>query len=153
MALKGLNFSAAGFFTKSTFELSKLIRNNGGEFSAIGSIKTTHLLTTVDEVNAKSTKIMNAIKNKQYIVSESFLYACINSGHKVDEVPFFLAPEQPSGQKVFLHAKAAVAKTVEVEEEDVDSEVGEDNESAEEEEEEEEESEEEQKKPAKKKNC
>eukprot|EP00026_Physarum_polycephalum_P000150 Phypoly_transcript_00150.p1 GENE.Phypoly_transcript_00150~~Phypoly_transcript_00150.p1 ORF type:complete len:1663 (-),score=347.22 Phypoly_transcript_00150:165-5153(-) len=84
----GCVFSTAGNLSRSTLDINKAVKENGGSVSYVITKKTTHLLTTEAEVAAKSSKIKTAVSYGAKVVKESFVWDCITAQQLLDVTPY-----------------------------------------------------------------
>jgi BRCT domain, a BRCA1 C-terminus domain len=98
----GCLFSIAGNLSRSSLDISKAVKENGGQVAYIITKKvkyfslgcsqflctvfqkTTHLLTTDAEVQTQSSKVKAAIGYGALILKESYIWDCINAQSLLD---------------------------------------------------------------------
>jgi nicotinamidase-related amidase len=60
-------------------------------------VQTTHLVTTAQEVENKTQKVISALrKTNVFIVNDNFIHDSVQQGHKADERPYILAESDSS---------------------------------------------------------
>eukprot|EP01098_Paradermamoeba_levis_P016150 TRINITY_DN853_c0_g2_i3.p1 TRINITY_DN853_c0_g2~~TRINITY_DN853_c0_g2_i3.p1 ORF type:complete len:384 (-),score=105.41 TRINITY_DN853_c0_g2_i3:1123-2172(-) len=90
MSLENLLFSFTGSFSMPENELTKLVKNNGGQVFRILSRKTDFLVTSQSEVDSKAVKVTSAKNYNVPIVSEKFIHDCIAAGKRLDHTKYLL---------------------------------------------------------------
>lgn len=76
--------------TLSEDRWKKLVELHGGKFYEYVTKSVTHLVTNPKAKKESSGKIFTAIQKGVLILSEDWLYACLQSGTKADERPHIL---------------------------------------------------------------
>ncbi|EQB52283.1 hypothetical protein CGLO_08092 [Colletotrichum gloeosporioides Cg-14] len=86
--LDGASIAISGTFTQKRAEIESLLTSLGATIAKSVSKKTTHLITTQGDFNAKTTKVAAAEKNNIPIVSLEWAQECESTGSKAPEDDF-----------------------------------------------------------------
>jgi hypothetical protein len=89
-AFAGLVFAISGKFTESHAAISALIRRNAGDIKASVTKAVTHLVSTLDDFNSRSTKVEKALSNGIPIVTERWVRESIEANEALPLRPEFV---------------------------------------------------------------
>jgi ankyrin repeat protein len=112
----GCVFSTAGNLSRSTLDITKAVKENGGSVSYLITKKTTHLLTTDAEVANKSSKIKTAASYGAHVVKEGFVWDSI-SAHRLLDVNTYLFPVSTDEHAAPTHATLSIKSDIKGEKE------------------------------------
>jgi len=112
-ALSGMVICMSGKLSKTRKEMEKLIKVNGGAVSSSITKKTTHLISTLEDLNAMSNKIVKAQERNIPILKEQFLYDVIEKSNvkNVDLSQYELGKELQQGQPTQKQEQIAAGAT------------------------------------------
>ena len=83
MALAGAVFCISGTLSVSKSEMTATLKGAGATVAASFTKKVTHLLSSEQDVQAKTAKVIKAMGSGTPIVLESFVGACVAAGKQV----------------------------------------------------------------------
>jgi hypothetical protein len=89
-ALVGLVFALSGKFTEPHAALTSLIKRNAADVKASVTKAVTHLVSTMDDVEAKSTKVQKALASGIPIVTERWVRESIEANEPLPLRPEFV---------------------------------------------------------------
>lgn len=107
-AFAGLVFAISGKFTESHAAITSLIRRNAGDVKASVTKAVTHLVSTLDDFNSRSTKVEKALANGIPIVMERWVRESIEANEALPLRPEFVL--HPGNRPLAESEEAAKAK-------------------------------------------
>ncbi|KAF9877171.1 hypothetical protein CkaCkLH20_05437 [Colletotrichum karsti] len=117
--LDGAVVAISGTFDQKRAELESFLTSLGATNAKSITKKTTHLITTQEDFDAKTTKVASAQKNNIHIVSLEWAQECESKGSKVPEDDYAIGsgsqskmsqPPPPAAVAAAANAPAAPAK-------------------------------------------
>eukprot|EP00029_Vermamoeba_vermiformis_P008738 TRINITY_DN4171_c0_g1_i1.p1 TRINITY_DN4171_c0_g1~~TRINITY_DN4171_c0_g1_i1.p1 ORF type:complete len:2196 (-),score=786.80 TRINITY_DN4171_c0_g1_i1:32-6574(-) len=95
----GFSFAVTDTSSRPTTEIIKLIKQYGGSASYMLNKKTTHLVTTAEQVANKSIKVKTALEYGAKVLSDKYILDCIAENQLVDDSKYLLTAKESFDQK------------------------------------------------------
>lgn len=108
---KGQSFALSGKFSQTHHAYEELIQKHGGEVSSTVNGAVAFLVSTEDDVKAKTHKVVAAIGRSTPIVQEGFLGCCIAANALLDHSSFVIKARPAKRPKVAAGAAKEAGPT------------------------------------------